>query len=619
MLVSMTTDSDLCVDLAQQPLPSVLLDLSTGEMVAANDGACDLFRTGLIGQPLHSIMTTAPAQMLVFLEAALHFGRYVDQTLDYSAADGRALHLQTYGTKITQRHILLSFLDLDAQEKRSEQAMQEAHQREGLTRWQHIYGFFREMEAQNQLILDAAGEGIYGINAEGKATFVNRSAQEMLGWDAEDLIGRNLHSIIHHRHLNGECFPANECPIYDSFRHEKTVRVDDDAFWRKDGKPILVEYVSTPIYDHGVLAGAVVIFRDVTDRKESEKKLRQALEEVESLRVQLERENDYLLTEIRSARSHSGIIGTSASVRNLKIQIDLVADTKTNVLVSGPPGSGKSLAVSAIHDASGRNKRPLVRVNCSDVSLRELEAEVFGSRRGATRHASRDTTGKLILAHNGTLHLDEVSDMPKEFQVKLLSVINDRKFRRLGDTVDTPVDVTIVSTTTRDLAAEVQAGRFRQDLYFALCVFPIRCDPLKDRPEDVPYLAKHFLDCTTTRLGLPPTQLTKGNIDALQSYDWPGNVRELASIVERAAILAQGGKLQFAFETLPQTASTGSQHLLTQEELRQIERENLIRCLRRSNGKVSGQSGAARLLGLAPSTVYSKIKAMSVEAADWKE
>jgi len=615
----MSHDSNISLAMHHQPLPSILFDLGKGIVTAANDTAQSLFQGTLSGQRLDDILAVSAAQMAVFLEAVLHFDRYIDNVLAFRSMGGQELRLQTYGTKITENQVMLAFLDLNAQEHRIEQALQEAHHRAGLTQWQSIYGFFREMEAQNQLILEAAGEGIYGINAEGKATFVNRAAQEMLGWDAADLIGRDLHSIIHHHHLNGDSFPARNCPIYDSVRHDKTVRVEDDAFWRKDGKPILVEYVSTPIYDHGVLAGAVVIFRDVTARKEGEKKLRQALEEVEKLKDQLEQENDYLLTEIRTARSHAGIIGSSASVRNLNAQINLVADTKTNVLISGSPGTGKSLAVSAIHQASGRSKRPLVRVDCTDISVRDLEMDVFGVRRGAKRGATRDVVGKLSLANNGILHLNEVSDLPKEFQAKLLAVLNERKFRRIGDMVDTPIDLTVISTTKRDLAAEVQAGRFRQDLYFALCVFPVRCDALNDRPEDIPYLAKYFLDRANARLQLPSSRLTKGNIEALQSYDWPGNVRELENVIERAAILAQGGKLDFEFQRLPLDPASSGKEILTHSDLRQLERDNLVRCLRRSQGKVSGQNGAARLLGLAPTTVHSKIKSLAIEAMDWSD
>ncbi len=613
----MFTDSDLTHILTLHPLPALLLDASQDMILAQNAAAATLFGADLDHARLSRFLASSSGDVAVYLEAVVHFGRYIDATLAFVRGDETPLRLQTYGTHLTDSRIVLSFLDLHDQERRNRLAEQEAHQRGGLLQWQNIYGFFREMEAQNQLILDAAGEGIYGINAEGKATFVNRAAQEILGWNVKDLIGRDLHSIIHHHHLNGDYFPAQSCPIYDSFRRDKTVRVDDDAFWRKDGKPILVEYVSTPIYDHGVLAGAVVIFRDVTERKENEKRLRKLLEEVETLRVQLEQENDYLQTEIRAVRSHAGMVGQSPSIRNLNAQIDLVADTRINVLITGPNGTGKSLTVSAIHEASGRSKRPLVRVNCSDVALQDLEAEVFGYRRGAFRGATRDTIGKLLLAHNGTLHLDEVSDMPKEFQARLLDVIKDKTFRRLGDSSDIPVDLTIISTTSRDLAAEVEAGRFRKDLFFELSVFPLRCEPLKNRPEDIPYLAKFFLDRTSSRLRLPPARLSRANVDALKAYNWPGNVRELENVMERAAILAQGGKLHFDFQSSDAEPQNFSSQILTQSDIRTIERDNLVRCLRRTQGKVSGERGAARLVGLAPTTLYSKIKSLAITSDEW--
>jgi len=614
----MKDDSHSPVATSHNPLPAIIVGTRTGAIMSCNQDAVTLFKTDLIGIEVGRFLTSPSGSIAVFLEAVMHFGRYIDTALEFACSDGMPLRVHIYGTHVGTSDVMLSFLDLNAQNRREYLAEQDAHQRAGLMQWQNIYGFFREVEAQNQLILEAAGEGIYGINAEGKATFVNRAAQEMLGWNAEDLIGRELHSIIHHHHLDGGQFPAHECPIYDSFRRDKTVRVEDDAFWRKDGKPILVEYVSTPIYDHGILAGAVVIFRDVTERKENEKKLRHALAEVETLQVQLEQENDYLLTEIRNVQSHAGIIGQSAAVRNLNIQIDLVADTKTNVLITGAAGTGKSLAVSAIHEASSGRKRPLVQVNCSDTTSQALEAEIFGYRRGAFRGAVRDTVGKLALANNGTLCLDDVSELPKAFQAKLIAVIKEGHFKRLGDDIHTRVDLRIISTTTRNLVAEVQAGRFRQDLFFELNVFAIHCDGLKDRPDDIPLLAKHFLDRASRRLRLPPARLSKANIEALSQYDWPGNVRELENVIERAAILAQGRKLQFEFQSGPAQSVDLEAQILSTSDLKRLERENLIRCLIRSHGRVSGPSGAARLLELAPTTVYSKITALAVTEADWK-
>lgn len=611
-----TPDSDRL--LAYHPMPSVLLDTRSDRVMAANAGARALFGAQALDAPFSALMRSEVATAAVFFDAVAHFGSYVDRKLTLARADGAALRAQCYGVQYGAGQVLLSFLDLDEHRRRDQLEDQNAHHSAGLSQWQNIYRFFREVEAQNHLILEAAGEGIYGINAKGQATFVNRAAQEMLGWSSDDLIGRELHPIIHHKHINGDNFPAHECPIYASFRRDQTMRVDDDVFWRKDGKPILVEYVSTPIYDHNVLAGAVVIFRDVTERKENERKLREALAQVEELKVKLEQENDYLLTEIRSARSHTGVVGVSAAVKTLNAQIDLAGQNDAHVLVTGPAGSGKSLSVAAIHEASARQNRPLVRIGCDQMQAAELEADLFGYRRGAFPGAARDRAGKLLMAHNGTLHLDEVAGLPSGIQARLYDVLQRGQVRRLGDSDETQVSLRIIATTSRDILSDVRAGRFRQDLYFALNLMSISCVPLRDRPEDIPYLAKHFLDRTIRRLRLPPTRLSKANIHTLKQYGWPGNVRELENVIERAAIIARGGRLKFDLQLGDQPDAIGSDRILTQKEMRRLDQKNFENALRRCNGRVSGENGAAAVLGMVPTTVYSRIKALGLNPADFR-
>lgn len=609
------TDSESLV--ASQPLPSLLLNTRTDRIEASNTAAMRMFGTSAVEMPFSELLVSEVAAAAVFFDAVSHFGSYVDRSISLLGPDGEPLRVQTYGIQQRAGMVLLSFLDLDDLDRRNQRDELNAHQAAGLMQWQNIYSFFREVEAQNHLILEAAGEGIYGINAKGQATFVNRAAQEMLGWSSEDLIGQELHPIIHHKHLNGDHFPAHECPIYKSFRRDKTMRVEDDVFWRKDGKPILVEYVSTPIYDHNVLAGAVVIFRDVTERKENERKLREALAQVEDLKVKLEQENDYLLTEIRTARSHTGVVGVSPAVKSLNAQIDLAAQNDAHVLVTGPTGAGKSLTVSAIHEASSRNRRPLVRINCDQTNATELEAELFGYRRGAFPGAKQDVTGKLIMAHNGTLHLDEVAALPASVQARLYDVLQTGQVRRLGHSSETPVSLRVIATTSRNLALEARAGRFRQDLYFALNLLPIACEPLKDRPEDIPYLARHFLDRTARRLRIPKARLSKANIAALKTYDWPGNVRELENVIERSAILAQGGRLRFDFQLAQEDTSPANDRVLTHDELRRLEIKNFENALRLSKGRISGKAGAAAILGIAPTTAYSKARAFGISASDF--
>lgn len=618
----MQIESSFSLSVALSPLPTVIYDPRADQVLEHDGRIQDLFAYEFVSGGLAAVLRSSAAEFAVFLDAVFHYGRYVETGLRFATAGGTPLNLEVFGTVVPEPNatlVSLSFLDTDAQGQRVYLADKNAHHRAGFNHWQEVYGFFQEVERENRLILDAAGEGIYGINAEGKATFVNRAAQEMLGWKAEDLIGQELHSIIHHHHLNGDHFPARECPIYRSFRMDETMRVEEDAFWRKDGKPILVEYVSTPIYDRGVLAGAVVIFRDITERHENERKLRAALSEIEALKAQLEQENDYLLTEMRTSRLQKGLIGESAYTRSVNAQINLVAETDTNVLVRGAPGSGKTQIVSLIHDASPRGKRPLVHVDCTTKSARDLEIELFGYRKGAFRGAERDTVGKLVLAQNGTLHLDEITDMPLDFQTKLLQVLREGAFTRIGASEPTPIGTRIISSTARDIDAEVAAGRLRRDLYFELAVFPIQTQGLRSRKEDIPHLAQHFLEQSVRRSRLPETRLSRANIERLQSYSWPGNVRELQNVVERAAILAQGGKLVFDFSTTSAGAQVDPERIYTDAELREIERNNLVACLRRSNGRVSGQNGAAQFLGLAPTTVYSRIKSHKITAVDWEE
>ncbi|CAN0602153.1 unnamed protein product, partial [Ectocarpus sp. 12 AP-2014] len=230
-------------------------------------------------------------------------------------AQGEALQSEITGRAIThnnQEMLLLHVLDLASLEQRTAEVAAVDLYSGGLIEWQRAQSFFSDLERENQLILNAAGEGIYGVNADGKTTFVNRAAQEMLGWTTDDLLGRDIHTMIHHHHLNGEHYPSHECPIYQSFRHEQVNRVENEVFWRKDHKPIRVEYVSTPIYDGKQLVGAVVIFRDITERWESEQKLREAMDQVAALRDQLEEENAYLQEAISIERAHHDIIGRSS-------------------------------------------------------------------------------------------------------------------------------------------------------------------------------------------------------------------------------------------------------------------------------------------------------------------
>jgi len=470
-------------------------------------------------------------------------------------------------------------------------------------------------EAMNQLILRAAGEGIYGVNAEGKTTFVNPAAARMLGWKAEDLVGHDMHSIVHHTRPDGSHYPEHDCPIYAAFRDGAVHQVDTEVFWRKDGTSFWVEYTSTPIREHGHVVGAVIVFRDITQRREADEKLRAAHEEVDRLRERLELENAYLQEEIRIEGNHHGIVGRSAAIQKILRQVELVAPTDATVLITGESGTGKELIARAIHDASKRGRRPLIRVNCAAIPRELFESEFFGHARGALAGALRDGVGRFELADGGTLFLDEVADMPIELQGKLLRVLEESNFERVGEEQTRTVDVRVIAATKRDLKQEVRRGRFREDLYFRLDVFPIESVPLRERRDDIPLLAAHFVQGECRKLKRSDLRLTEGDVRRLMQYEWPGNVRELENVIERAAILARHARLRIDLPTgksLTTVAQAPADRLLTDDERRERDRANILAALESCGGKVFGRGGAAELLDVKPTTLASRIKALGL-------
>jgi formate hydrogenlyase transcriptional activator len=384
---------------------------------------------------------------------------------------------------------------------------------------------------------------------------------------------------------------------------------------------VWVEYTSTPIRDRGIVVGAVIVFHDVTERRDAEEKLRAALAEVDRLRERLERENAYLQEEIRIEISPHGIIGNSAAIQKTLRQVQLVAPTDASVMVTGESGTGKELVARAIHEASERRDRPLIRVNCAAIPRELFESEFFGHVKGAFTGALRDRLGRFELADGGTLFLDEVGEIPIELQGKLLRVLQEGHFERVGDERTRAVDVRVIAATNRDLKQEVQRGRFREDLYFRLNVFPIETLPLRERRDDIPLLAQHFLSNETSerKTGL---RLLEADARRLSRYDWPGNVRELQNVIERAVILSHNGRLRIdlpdqsahAPVTVRDAAREAANVVLTDDEVRSFERANILAALKASGGKVFGRGGAAELMDIKPTTLASRIKALKIEA-----
>ncbi|RMD81119.1 MAG: AAA family ATPase [Lentisphaerae bacterium] len=356
--------------------------------------------------------------------------------------------------------------------------------------------------------------------------------------------------------------------------------------------------------------------------------------DTERSKEKLKRENELLRHEVFDEFAQAGrIIGASQALRKVMQQVELVAPTDATVLIHGESGTGKELLAFAIHQGSQRRDQPFVKVNCGAIPRELFESEFFGHVKGAFTGAVNNRQGRFQLAHRGTLFLDEVGEIPLDLQSKLLRVLQEGQFEAVGDEKTQQVDVRIISATNRVLE---NSPDFRQDLYYRLCVFPVYLPPLRERKEDIPLLARYFWTraCQKFHLDLPP--LTDRDLRCLFDYDWPGNVRELRNVIERAVILARKHHTpdlprlipadshepprprQALPESPSETAGSsdliwGAKGYLTAEEFRQLERENLIRVLRLSHGKVSGKEGAAAKLGIPPSTLFSRLKTLNID------
>ncbi|MGE3490186.1 MAG: sigma 54-interacting transcriptional regulator [Vicinamibacterales bacterium] len=410
--------------------------------------------------------------------------------------------------------------------------------------------------------------------------------------------------------------------------------IRDDESWIADHEWIVREAIRSmaaqPLVHGGETLGVLALFdRGLLD-DEAFRWLRifadyaavsianaRAFEQVEALGAQLEQDNLYLREEVTSALGIGDFVGESPGLQKVLQQVQLVAPTDAAVLVTGESGTGKELVARAIHDRSARASRPLIKVNCSAVPDGLFESEFFGHVRGAFTGAAADRQGRFELADRGTLLLDEIGEVPLAMQAKLLRVLQEQEFERVGDHRTRRVDVRIVAATNRDLRREVHQGRFRQDLYYRLSVFPIDIPPLRERRADVPGLVRHFVRQSARRLNRPLPKVSQATLARLAAYEWPGNIRELQNLVERAVILWQGGPLQFpeapGERHVERTEPVGEARLLTRVAIKQLERDSVVEALRRADGRIFGPDGAADLLGIKPTTLASKIRALGID------
>ena len=382
-------------------------------------------------------------------------------------------------------------------------------------------------------------------------------------------------------------------------------------------------YGDIPMSVRAMKAGAFEFLTKPCRNEDLLRAVNQAIERgslVEQLQDEPVQDRSFPKDELQSKNGFSEIVGTSPALRQVLRQVELVAPNEATVLILGETGTGKELIARAIHEGSRRKDKPLVRVNCTSIPKELFESEFFGHAKGAFTGAIRDRAGRFEVAAGGTLFLDEVGEIPLELQSKLLRVLQEKSYERIGEEKTRHTDVRIVAATNRDLKTEAATGRFREDLYYRLNVFPLKVAALRERKEDIPLLATHFVELVVKELECPKPRLTRAGIETLQCYDWPGNIRELRNVIERAVIIAGGGALEF---DLPMTTSSvdltpfgqedddaSEPEYLTESEIRRRERENLRAILRKTGWKITGIDGAAQLLGVKYTTLVARMKKM---------
>ena len=458
----------------------------------------------------------------------------------------------------------------------------------------------RTSEERLNCILSSALDAIITIDAEQRITLLNRAAEKIFRCSAEPMIGQSFMPLLSRRFgnlLKGYCLAVQPATV----NSQQLWAPEGLTARRCDGEEFLVEATLSPL-EMGGQHFYTVILRDVTERWHSEETLKQ-----------LQLENLYLQEEIKTRQSPSHIIGDSPAMQDVFTQVEQVAGAEATVLLTGETGTGKSVIARTIHDLSDRRDKLFVNVNCAALPGELVESELFGHEKGAFTGATAQRKGRFELADGGTLFLDEVGELSAGAQAKLVRVLQDQEFERVGGAHTLKVDVRLVAATNRDLAKMVKEGSFRTDLYYRLNVFPIRLPSLRERPSDIPLLVQYFLDKFARKMNKSIHDLSPKARERLLRYSWPGNIRELQNVIERAIILARGPLLEIdsALELRldDQDEPNSPQPLASLEAM---ERAYILQVLERTGWVIEGEPGAAAILDLNPSTLRSRMQKLNI-------
>jgi PAS domain S-box-containing protein len=458
---------------------------------------------------------------------------------------------------------------------------------------------------------------LHTVDGDGLIVTVTDHWLQKLGYQREEVIGRPITDF----------FSVRDRKAYADGRLRELISDGDfnnleRQMLAKDGTvlDLVMSAISHRDEDERV-DQMLVASKDVTQRRRTERELRRTLGENARLREELERERDYLREEVNVAMNFGRIVGTSPALRRMMKRVEAVAETPASVLVQGESGVGKELVAHAIHVHSPRADGPLVKVNCASIPKELFESEFFGHVKGAFTGAHRDRIGRFQLADGGTIFLDEVGEIPMELQGKLLRVLQESEFERVGDDVTRGVDVRVIAATNRNLEKLIVDGKFREDLFYRLSVFPVDVPALRERGEDVVQLAQHFLEQTCKDFGREVLTLTRAQTANLRAYNWPGNVRELKNVIERAVILSTGKVLRLDLSMpglvvdIDQVVDVAAENdeVLSEKEMRDFQKNNVIKALKQTNWKVSGVGGAAELLGIRPTTLADRVRTLNIK------
>ena len=463
----------------------------------------------------------------------------------------------------------------------------------------------RASEARVAAAMDVAGLGFYETDAEGRTQFLDDRIRALLDVPPGDAVDGRAY-LLEHVH------PEDQARLQEISRKIQGGGIDRIAADYRYLHPVrgllwlrhLAEVVGRDANRRALRTVGVI--GDITERKLAEESLRQALAEVQALRDRLELENVVLREQLRRDDGRDDLVGESEAVLRMLAQAKKVAPTDSAVLIQGETGTGKELLAQAIHDLSRRRAKPMVKVNCAALPAPLIEGELFGREKGAYTGAMTRQMGRFEVADGSTIFLDEIGDLPLELQVKLLRVLQDGRFERLGSHATLKTDVRVIAATNRDLAAMVRDGRFRADLFHRLNVFPIEVPPLRSRVADIPLLVWTFLQEFNQKMGKAIDAVPKPVMERLKQYAWPGNVRELRNLIERAVIVSEGATLQIELPASGQGAQARP------GPLEEVERKHIADVLARTHWRISGKGGAAEILGLVPTTLHSRMKKLGI-------